>query len=106
MVRQQDFWPHLSMISLRYCRLAPQVDLGPFKHTVDDGLDLRKAAFECMETLLARAADRLEFGSFLMHLLDGLRDDSDIFQIRPFLSLYMKYTTSIFFLNEATHLAP
>jgi len=58
--------------------LVHQVDLGPFKHTVDDGLDLRKAAFECMETLLARAADRLEFGSFLTHLLDGLRDDGDI----------------------------
>jgi cullin-associated NEDD8-dissociated protein 1 len=58
--------------------LVHQVDLGPFKHTVDDGLDLRKAAFECMETILARCADRLEFSSFLMHLLGGLRDDGDI----------------------------
>jgi len=58
--------------------LVHQVDLGPFKHTVDDGLDLRKAAFETMETLLARCADRLELAAFLTHLHDGLRDDGDI----------------------------
>ena len=64
--------------TVRRPELVHQVDLGPFKHTVDDGLDLRKAAFETMETLLARAADRLEFSAFLTHLLDGLKDDGDI----------------------------
>ena len=58
--------------------LVHQVDLGPFKHTVDDGLDLRKAAFECMETLLSKCADRLEFSAFLARILEGLGDDGDI----------------------------
>lgn len=55
-----------------------QVDLGPFKHTVDDGLELRKAAFECMDTLLAHCADRLDVTEFVVHLVDGLKDDHDI----------------------------
>jgi len=58
--------------------LVHQVDLGPFKHTVDDGLELRKAAFECMDTLLDGCPDRLELAQFLVHLIDGLKDDHDI----------------------------
>ncbi|KAL1495813.1 hypothetical protein AB1Y20_016673 [Prymnesium parvum] len=58
--------------------LVHQVDLGPFKHTIDDGLELRKAAFECMDTLLAHCADRLDITEFVVHLVDGLKDDHDI----------------------------
>ena len=52
--------------------------MGPFKHTVDDGLDLRKAAFECMYTLLETCLDRLDIFEFLNHVEDGLRDHYDI----------------------------
>ena len=52
--------------------------MGPFKHTVDDGLDLRKAAFECMYTLLETCLDRLDIFEFLSHVEDGLKDHYDI----------------------------
>ena len=55
-----------------------EVEMGPFKHTVDDGLDLRKAAFECMYTLLDSCLDRIDIFEFLNHVEDGLKDHYDI----------------------------
>lgn len=52
--------------------------MGPFKHTVDDGLDVRKAAFECMYTLLESCLDRLDIYEYLNHVEDGLKDHYDI----------------------------
>ncbi|RMX39058.1 hypothetical protein pdam_00017612, partial [Pocillopora damicornis] len=58
--------------------LIREVEMGPFKHTVDDGLDIRKAAFECMYTLLDTCLDRLDIFEFLSHVEDGLKDHYDI----------------------------
>ncbi|GAB6018576.1 Cullin-associated NEDD8-dissociated protein 1 [Chamberlinius hualienensis] len=58
--------------------LIREVEMGPFKHTVDDGLDIRKAAFECMYTLLDSCLDRLDVYEFLNHVEDGLKDHYDI----------------------------
>lgn len=41
------------------------VDLGPFKHRIDDGLELRKAAFECLDILLASLPHVLQVGAAL-----------------------------------------
>ncbi|XP_054742040.1 cullin-associated NEDD8-dissociated protein 1 [Anastrepha obliqua] len=60
------------------CELIREVEMGPFKHTVDDGLDIRKAAFECMYTLLEQGLDRVDVKQFLGHVQAGLCDHYDI----------------------------
>ncbi|CAG8713860.1 14860_t:CDS:10, partial [Acaulospora morrowiae] len=58
--------------------LIHMVEMGPFKHKVDDGLDIRKSAYECMYTLLETCLDKLEIYSFLSRVIDGLADQHDI----------------------------
>ena len=58
--------------------LIRTVDLGPFKHKIDDGLELRKAAFECLGVLMARCYDRLDPGALFNAILDGLKDAYDV----------------------------
>jgi cullin-associated NEDD8-dissociated protein 1 len=59
--------------------LIRTVDLGPFKHIVDDGLELRKGAFECVDTLLDSCLDKIDPSLFITpHLLSGLADHYDV----------------------------
>jgi cullin-associated NEDD8-dissociated protein 1 len=58
--------------------LIKVVDLGPFKHKVDEGLENRKAAFECLYTLLDTCIDKLDIGALTSHLVSGLGDIHDI----------------------------
>lgn len=73
-----DILPHLYNETKVRKDLIREVEMGPFKHTVDDGLDIRKAAFECMYTLLHSCLDRLDIFEFLNHVEDGLKDHYDI----------------------------
>lgn len=59
--------------------LLREVDLGPFKHTCDDGLPLRKAAFAALDTITASPAlsDRVR-GELVPVLCSGLRDAEDV----------------------------
>lgn len=59
-------------------KLKREVEMGPFKYPVDDALDNRKAAFECMYTLLQSCLDRLNIFQFLDHVEIGLKDVPDI----------------------------
>lgn len=58
--------------------LIREVEMGPFKHQVDDGLDTRKAAFECMYTLLDACQSHLDIFEFITHVENGLKDHYDI----------------------------
>jgi len=73
-----DILPHLYNETKVRKELIREMEMGPFKHTVDDGLDIRKAAFECMYTLLDSCLDRLDIFEFLNHVEDGLKDHYDI----------------------------
>lgn len=53
--------------------LVREVEMGPFKHTVDDGLDLRKAAFECMYTLADQCLDRVNLNEYLEKVEGGMK---------------------------------
>ena len=48
------------------------VDLGPFKHQIDDGLELRKSAFECLDVLLDVCPDAIDIDQHVAALQSGL----------------------------------
>jgi cullin-associated NEDD8-dissociated protein 1 len=60
--------------------LLRQVSFGPFKITVDDGLDLRKSAYETLYALLdtPQALSHVSIPQIYDRILDGIPDDHDI----------------------------
>ncbi|KAG5951190.1 hypothetical protein E4U53_003601 [Claviceps sorghi] len=61
--------------------LVKEVMLGPFKHTVDDGLEVRKSAYETLYALMETAFTRINNIDFYDRIVAGLRDDNDIRQL-------------------------
>ncbi|KAF0974587.1 hypothetical protein FDP41_006619 [Naegleria fowleri] len=57
--------------------LVRVIHLGPFTHKIDDGLDLRKSAFECMDTILDNYRSRIDPNKFIAQLPAGLDDEND-----------------------------
>jgi len=57
--------------------LIRTVQMGPWTHKVDDGLDARKTAYETLYTLLDTCLTKLDLHEFLGHVQTGLADDSD-----------------------------
>eukprot|EP01100_Stratorugosa_tubuloviscum_P012112 TRINITY_DN55_c0_g3_i1.p1 TRINITY_DN55_c0_g3~~TRINITY_DN55_c0_g3_i1.p1 ORF type:complete len:1261 (-),score=620.89 TRINITY_DN55_c0_g3_i1:148-3930(-) len=74
----KDYLPMLYNETKVKAELIREVMLGPFKHKVDGGLDLRKSAFECMSTLLDVCSTALDLSLFVNHLIEGLKDVHDI----------------------------
>jgi len=73
-----DYLPNLYGETKIKKELIKEVDLGPFKHKVDAGIELRQAAFECMYTLLDTCLTKLDLQEFISQLVSGLQDEYDI----------------------------
>ncbi|GAA5893687.1 hypothetical protein JCM6882_007878 [Rhodosporidiobolus microsporus] len=54
------------------------VEMGPFKHKVDDGLDVRKAAYECMHTLVDACREQIDLAAYLARVIEGLKDEEEV----------------------------
>jgi cullin-associated NEDD8-dissociated protein 1 len=54
--------------------------MGPFKHKIDDGLEIRKSAYETLYVLLDSAAtrQRLDMPSFFDRIVAGVADEHEI----------------------------
>jgi len=58
--------------------LIREVDLGPFKHKVDDGLPLRKFAYTVSASLLQAYPEQVASPSLIDLVLQGLADNEDV----------------------------
>ncbi|KAK0619764.1 armadillo-type protein [Immersiella caudata] len=58
--------------------LVREVQMGPFKHIIDDGLDVRKAAYETLYALMETAFSRISTIDLYDRIVAGLSDDNDI----------------------------
>ncbi|KAL8670060.1 MAG: hypothetical protein Q9168_005379 [Polycauliona sp. 1 TL-2023] len=58
--------------------LVREVQMGPFKHKVDDGLEVRKSAYETLYTLMEGAYSRISPTDLFDRILAGLEDEHEI----------------------------
>ncbi|KAI9683902.1 MAG: hypothetical protein M1829_004237 [Trizodia sp. TS-e1964] len=58
--------------------LIREVQMGPFKHKVDDGLEVRKSAYETLYALLETSFSRINVGELYDRVIVGLDDEHDI----------------------------
>ncbi|GLB17184.1 hypothetical protein AtubIFM61612_007046 [Aspergillus tubingensis] len=58
--------------------LIREVQMGPFKHRVDDGLELRKSAYETLYASLDSAFSLSHMSEFFDRILSGIDDEQDI----------------------------
>ncbi|CAG7922241.1 unnamed protein product [Penicillium olsonii] len=58
--------------------LIREVQMGPFRHKVDDGLDLRKSAYETLYASLDTSFSRTHMTELFDRILAGIDDEQDI----------------------------
>ncbi|TFK71706.1 TIP120-domain-containing protein [Pluteus cervinus] len=68
--------------------LIRTVQMGPWTHKVDEGLEARKTAYETMYTLLDTCLTKLDLHEFLGRVLPGLADNSDEIKVISHMMLF------------------
>ncbi|KAF8737377.1 hypothetical protein AX14_012971 [Amanita brunnescens Koide BX004] len=68
--------------------LIRTVQMGPWTHKVDDGLEARKTAYETMYTLLDTCLGKIDLHEFILRVLPGLADDSDEIKVISHMILF------------------
>ncbi|KAK0288259.1 hypothetical protein LTR35_003733 [Friedmanniomyces endolithicus] len=76
----QDVLPYAMQATVIRPELVREVQMGPFKHKVDDGLEMRKSAYETLYALLDTPASRqrLDISAFYDRILAGVTDEHEI----------------------------
>jgi cullin-associated NEDD8-dissociated protein 1 len=57
--------------------LITEVDLGPFKHKVDDGIPIRKGAYSLIDTLVEKIPERISINQIVDVIVKGLDDPAE-----------------------------
>lgn len=57
--------------------LIKEVDLGPFKHKIDDGIPIRKAAYALIDTMVERIPERVNCPLITEVSIKGLDDTAE-----------------------------
>ena len=75
-----DLLPFAIQASIVRPELIREVSMGPFKHKIDDGLEMRKSAYETLYALLDSPAsrDRLDIVAFYDRIVAGVVDEHEI----------------------------
>lgn len=57
--------------------LITEVDLGPFKHKVDEGIPIRKAAFALLDSIIEKLPERAEINQIVDVVVKGIDDPAE-----------------------------
>lgn len=56
--------------------MITEVDLGPFKHKVDEGIPIRKAAYALIDTLIEKLPERVDCSHIAEVVIRGMDDSA------------------------------
>ncbi|KAI5357824.1 putative TATA-binding protein interacting (TIP20) [Septoria linicola] len=75
-----DLLPYAMQASVIRTELIREVAMGPFKHKIDDGLEMRKSAYETLYALLESPAsrERIDISAYYDRIVAGVADEHEI----------------------------